>query len=190
MVSFNQLKKRKFMEFSKYTPHQTEQIHQLFIETFTDSEGPEEGKIIGRLVQDLMASPDKENIIGFIATESGVIIAGIFFTRLTFESDVNAFILAPVAVHTDHQGKGVGQALIHYGLDCLKQDGVELAFTYGDINFYSKVGFEHIDESIARAPLTLSYPKGWLAQSLISDHIEPIPGNTRCVPEFNKPEYW
>ena len=178
------------MEFSKYAPHQIEQIHQLFIKTFTDSEGPEEGKIIGRLVQDLMASPDNEDILGFVATEAGEIIACIFFSRLTIDSDAIAFILAPVAVHTAHQGKGVGQALIHHGLNCLKQDGVELAFTYGDINFYSKVGFEHIDETIARAPLTLSYPEGWLAQSLVSDHIEPIPGNTRCVPEFDKPEYW
>jgi len=171
-------------------PGQIEEIEQLFTKTFTDSEGPAEGQLIGNLVNDLMASPDKENIIGFIATEEGEIIAGIFFTRLIFESDVNAFILAPVAVHTDHQGKGVGQALIRYGLESMKQDGVELLVTYGDINFYSRVGFQQIDESIIKAPLPLTYPEGWLAQSLLSDRITPIPGTSQCVPEFNKPEYW
>jgi len=60
---------------------------------------------------------------------------------LTFESEVNAFLLGPVAIHTSYQGKGIGQKLINFGLNTLKENGVELAFTYGDPNFYSKVGF-------------------------------------------------
>lgn len=178
------------MELTSTTPYQSEQIIKLFTQTFTDSEGPAEGQLIGGLVRDLMASSDTENIIGFIATEGSEIIAGIFFTRLTFENNLNAFILAPVAVHTAHQRKGVGQALINFGLDQLKQEGVEVAFTYGDINYYSKVGFQQIDESIAKAPLPLTYPHGWLAQSLVSDHIAPIPGRSSCVREFDNPAYW
>jgi len=178
------------LELSKITPDQIEQIRQLFTQTFSDSEGPAEGQLIGGLVRNLMASSDTENIIGFIATEGSEIIAGIFFTRLTFESDANAFILAPVAVHTNHQRKGVGQALINYGLEAMKQNGVSLILTYGDINYYSKVGFQQIDESIVKAPLPLTYPHGWLAQSLVSDHIAPIPGNSNCVPEFDNPAYW
>lgn len=178
------------MDLLKCKPSQSEAVEQLFTQTFTDSEGPAEGQLIGGLVRDLMASSDKENIMGFIATENSEVIAGIFFTRLTFESNVNAFILAPVAVRTDHQRKGVGQALINYGLAEMKKSGVSLAITYGDINYYSNVGFQQIDESIVKAPLPLTYPHGWLAQSLVLDHITPIPGNSYCVPEFNKPEYW
>ncbi|QMU56914.1 MAG: hypothetical protein GKR98_01030 [Boseongicola sp.] len=37
---------------------------------------------------------------------------------------------------------------------------------YGVINFYAKIGFPRITEGIAQAPLPLSYPKGWLGQSL------------------------
>ncbi len=181
---------KKQVKLLKYESSHTDEIEQLFSRTFTDSEGPVEGQLIGGLARDLMASPNKEDILGFVATEAEKVIAGIFFTRLTFESEVNAFILAPVAVHTDHQHKGVGQALINYGLDSIKGDGVEVALTYGDINYYSKVGFQQIDESIAKAPLPLTYPHGWLAQSLVSDHLAPIPGNSRCVPEFNNPEYW
>jgi len=178
------------MILSHYEPKNAEELRKLFTKTFTDSEGPEEGQLIGRLVQNLMACDDKAVIRGFIATKGDKIIAGIFFTRLTFESDVSAFLLAPVAVHTDHQGKGVGQALINYGLNAIKGSDVEVVFTYGDINFYSKVGFQQIDKSIARAPLNLTYPEGWLAQSLVSDEVKPIPGNSTCVEEFNDPAYW
>ncbi len=98
--------------------------------------------------------------------------------------------MAPVAVHTSYQGQGIGQGLIAFGLNTIKEDGVELAFTYGDPRFYAKVGFQPISEEIVKAPLTLTYPEGWLAQSLLGDHMEPIPGKPSCVEAFNKPDYW
>jgi len=36
----------------------------------------------------------------------------------------------------------------------------------------------------------LTYPEGWLAQSLLSDEIQPILGNSHCVEALNKAEYW
>jgi len=115
---------------------------------------------------------------------------GIFFSRLTFEGGTNAFILAPVAVRTDFQGKGIGQQLIRFGLDALSKDGVELAVTYGDLGFYSKVGFQVVTEAVIPAPLTLQHPEGWLAQPLRGDEIQPIKGKSTCVEALNKPEYW
>jgi len=67
---------------------------------------------------------------------------------------------------------------------------VELIFTYGDPKFYSKVGFNLISEKLVKAPLKLTYPEGWLGQSLVSDNIEAISGHSYCVEAFNKPEYW
>ena len=82
------------------------------------------------------------------------------------------------------------QKLINFGINRLKENGVRLVFTYGDPDFYSKVGFNIITEKIAKAPLKLTQPEGWLGQSLVSDEIEPIAGNSYCVEAFNKPEYW
>lgn len=103
---------------------------------------------------------------------------------------MNALLLSPVAVLSSYQRKGVGQKLITFALDSLKENGVELAFTYGDPNFYSKVGFSLISESTVKAPLTLSYPEGWLGKSLINQKIEPISGHSYCVDALNKPEIW
>jgi len=178
------------MKLSMYTPKDADEIEQLFIKTFSDSEGQSEGEVIGSLVRDFMASTDANDLYCFIATESEQIIGSIFFTRMFFESRINAFIMAPVAIHTDHQGKGVGQTLINFGLNTLNEDRVELVLTYGDPNFYCKVGFSVITEKLVPAPLTLTMPEGWMAQSLGGDEIESIAGKSYCVEELNKPELW
>ncbi len=178
------------MKLSTYSSSNIEEIKQLFTKVFSDSEGQSEGLLIGNLAYDLMTSTDGNDLYGFVATENEQIIGSIFFSKLTFENEVNSFLLSPVAIHTSHQGKGIGQKLINFGLNTLKENGVELAFTYGDPGFYSKTGFRPITEKLVKAPLTLTYPEGWLGQSLLSDEIEPITGNSHCVDALNKPEYW
>lgn len=178
------------MEISTYKNSDFDEIKQLFTKVFSDSEGQAEGSLIGSLVSDLMISTDSQNIYGFKAVENNKIIGSIFFTKLTFENDINAFLLSPVAIHTNHQGKGIGQSLIKFGINHLKEKGVKLAFTYGDPNYYSKVGFRCISEALVKAPLKLTQPEGWLCQSLVGDEIEPIAGNSYCVKALNKPEYW
>ena len=99
-------------------------------------------------------------------------------------------MLAPVAVSTGHQGKGIGQALINYGLNELKKRSASVAVTYGDPSFYSKVGFQALSEDIIQAPLELSMPAGWLGQSLSEDLIPAIKERPACVKQFNDPVYW
>jgi len=178
------------MKLSAYKPNDAVEIERLFINTFSDSEGQSEGEMIGQLVRNFMSRTDKSDFYCFVATEADQIVGGIFFSRLTFEGGTNAFILAPVAVRTDFQGKGIGQQLIRFGLDALSKDGVELAVTYGDLGFYSKVGFQVVTEAVIPAPLTLQHPEGWLAQPLRGDEIQPIKGKSTCVEALNKPEYW
>jgi putative acetyltransferase len=182
--------KGKRMNLQMVNPDYTEEIKRLFTIVFSDSEGESEGILIGNLAYELMTETDKKDLYGFVAIEHGIIIGCIFFSRLIFESGINTFILSPVAVHSDYQGKGIGQQLINYGLRELKAKGVELVLTYGDINFYSKVGFDPISEEIVKAPVKLTYPEGWLGQSLISDTVEPIDDQLSCVKALNKPEYW
>jgi len=142
------------------------------------------------LVYELQETTEPNDIFGFIAKDGKILIGSIFFTRLEFENHINAFILSPVAIATQYQKQSVGQKLIKFGINYLKKNNVKLLFTYGDPNFYSKVGFKYISESIAKAPLKLTYPVGWLAQSLISENVEPISGNSTCVKALNSQQYW
>jgi putative acetyltransferase len=178
------------MEYTAGYPADAADIERLFNQTFSDSEGQAEGELIGGLARDFMSSTPVDDLYCFVARETRQIVGAIFFSRIRFESELNAFILAPVAVQTDYQGKGIGQKLIRFGLDSLSKEGIEIAITYGDPNFYSKVGFQSVTEEIVPAPLTLQHPEGWLAQHLKGDEIKPIKGKSCCVEALNRPEYW
>jgi putative acetyltransferase len=167
-----------------------QEITNLFISVFTSSEGEKEGGLIGNLASELSSGIDNQEIICFGTYEEESIIGAIFFTRLRFDEAIQVYMLAPVAVSTKHQGKGVGQALINYGLNEIKNRSVAVAITYGDPSFYSKVGFQTLPENVIQAPLKLSMPEGWLGQSLSEEPIPTINERPRCVKEFNDPVYW
>ncbi|MCF7996058.1 MAG: N-acetyltransferase [Chromatiaceae bacterium] len=179
------------MRFSTDTQGREEAIIELFRATFTASEGAEEGALIGNLVHNLLASTAQQDRFIFIAEEDGAIIGGIFFSRLTYEQDQRTvFVLAPVAVATDQQGKGIGQRLLTHGLAVLRSAGVDIVMTYGDPGYYAKVGFKPISEADAAAPFKLKQPEGWLAQSLTDQAMTPLKGPSRCVEALNDPVYW
>lgn len=179
------------MKYKRFEGECEDEIIQLFVDTFSFSEGADEGRLIGNLVSDFFQSYISSDLKVFVAIEEEMIVGSIFFSRLTFPCDeADVFLMAPVAVQTDFQGQGVGRALINFGHEVLRQEGVQVVVTYGDINFYSKVGYVPISEKLIQAPHKLSYPEGWLAQSLLGDIVKPISGLPYCLPAIGRPEYW
>lgn len=178
------------MQLSVFNSMQSQLVIGLFTQVFTNSEGDAEGKLIGSLVSDLITTTDPRDLIGFVSFSEETVVGSIFFSRLLLPNEKVAFILSPVAIATSEQGKGLGQQLITFGIEHLQSLGVDLIFTYGDPNFYSKVGFRIISENTVKAPLKLSYPEGWLAQSLNGDSIEAMNGCSRCVGALNDQQYW
>jgi putative acetyltransferase len=178
------------MNYKILDKNSKEEVASLFTSAFSSSEGEKEGRLVGNLASELSACADNQEIISFGAYEEESIIGAIFFTRLRFNESIKVYMLAPVAVSTSHQGKGVGQALINYGLNELKNRSVAVAITYGDPSFYSKVGFQALSENVIKAPLKLSMPEGWLGQSLTEEPIPTINERPTCVKNFNDPAYW
>jgi len=179
------------MDFRAYKPSDSPAIEGLFVSVFSKSEGEQAGALIGNLVKEMIASTDSQDLYGFVAIDGKHIVGAIFFSRLSFEKDIDVFILAPVAVHSDHQGMGIGQALITHGLREMQKRGVSFVTTYGDPSFYSKVGFHPISQDVIAAPRALSQPEGWFGQSLTDDDpIETIPGNCTCVKALDNPAFW
>lgn len=166
------------------------EVEKLFTSVFTSSEGETEGRLIGNLSSQLASNIDNNEIICLGVYENETLVGSIFFTRLQFSKPIQVFMLAPVAVSTEHQGKGIGQTLIKYGLNELKNRSVNVAVTYGDPSFYSKAGFQALSENVIQAPLKLSMPFGWLGQSLTGKSIPTINERPVCVKEFNDPVYW
>jgi len=177
--------------FSDKTEGVEEQIIDLFAATFTASEGADEGALIGNLVSNLLSSTPHEDIYVFTAHDRGEIIAGAIFSRLIYTDDPRSvFILSPMAVVTDRHGQGIGQALLKHALAVLRDNGVSVAITYGDPAFYGKVGFLPLDEGTAAAPLPLSFPMGWIGQSLSEEPLHALKGKCTCVAALNDPAIW
>lgn len=167
-----------------------DEVMSLFRSVFTASEGEKEGRLIGDLAAKLSSRIDHQEIICVGTDDEGSIIGAAFFTRLRCNEGIQVYMLAPVAVDTNHQGKGVGQALIHFGLDELKRRSVTVVVTYGDPSFYTRTGFRPLSENVIQAPLKLSIPEGWLGLSLLEEPIPTINERPTCVQEFNDPAYW
>jgi len=179
------------LRFSSDHKGHAEEIAGLFSATFTDSEGEEEGRLIETLARNMIATTKEDDLYVFSSWDGSVLTGCIIFSRLTFDQDDRAvFVLAPVAVATGRQGQGVGQRLLRFGLEALRDSGADVAITYGDPTYYAKVGFAPITEAMAKAPLPLSQPEGWLAQSLTDKQLEPLKGPSRCVQALNSRDYW
>jgi putative acetyltransferase len=178
------------LEFRVLTPDDTGAAERLFYRVFTESDGETEGNLVGKLARDMMSADTDADGIGFVATDGEEIIGAIFFSRLTYPTDLDVFILSPVAVQTERQGQGVGQALIRHGLEAMQKRGVQFVTTYGDPAFYSRVGFHPVSPHAIEPPYPLSQPEGWLGQNLGDQSIDAIPGRCSCVAPLADPTYW
>ncbi|MEZ9146352.1 GNAT family N-acetyltransferase [Vibrio sp. 10N.286.52.C3] len=185
------------MKFRQYNSNEIETITQVFTQTFTDSEGENEGKTLGELANDLLTTTAPTELFCFVVEDDSsesdadsTIVGAIIFTPLSFDDETKAYLLSPVAVSTQVQKRGIGQSLINSGLQLLKEQGIELAVTYGDPNYYSKVGFEQITVEQVPAPFELSFSHGWLAQSLTGGEIKVTSGKSSCVKGLAHAEYW
>ncbi|WP_420426652.1 GNAT family N-acetyltransferase [Algiphilus sp.] len=178
------------MQFRRWEDFDTRAVERLYTEVFTASEGVSEGKVIGALALRLMREVSANDLCGFVATDAEDVVGAIFFSRLRFATPVEAFLLSPVAVATAYHGKGVGQGLIRFGLDALREWGVHLVCTYGDPKFYGRVGFHAVDTETIPAPFALTQPEGWLCQWLNEASLPSVAGPSRCVPPFDNPDYW
>lgn len=166
-------------------------ITALFARTFTASEGPEAGAAIEALVKAMLAEVPKPDLRVFADVDGEDVTAAILFSRMTYPDDPRqVFILSPVAVAPEAQGQGRGQRLISHGLASLRDDGVDVALTYGDPAFYGKTGFAQITEDIAKAPQPLQFPHGWLGQSLRQETLTPLQGTPTCAAPLNDPAHW
>ena len=183
--------KHKTVQIQTGFEGQAQAILDLFAQTFTDSEGPDEGALIADLVHDLITRTPQDEIYVFRAHDTDHLVGAVIFTALIYPDDpTKVFLLSPMAVATAQQGQGIGQTLIRSALATLRSEGVQVVLTYGDPNYYSRVGFTPIPETQARAPLPLSLPQGWIGQSLVEDAMPSLAGKPICVPALNRADIW
>lgn len=177
------------LEFS--TSDESDEIVTVMSETFAASESEEEGAVIATLTRDLIATRPRDDRVVISCRDGAGLAGAIIFSRLFYDNDLRkVFVLGPVAVETSRQKKGIGQALLKWGLKEMARLGADVAVTYGDPEYYKKVGFLQVGPDLVPPPLPLRHPFAWMAQSLTEAPLSPLKGHARCVDAFQRPEYW
>ena len=156
-----------------------------------DSFGDEEGPVIERLVLEILNFKSDDPIYSFVIENNESIIGHIIFSPVTIEGceKTKAYILAPLAISSAHQKKGLGTKLISHGISKLKAQGIEVVFVFGDPNFYGRSGFK-TEKNIA-TPFKITYPpEAWMTRELASGVLSNTSGIAKCIPPLMLKEYW
>lgn len=92
--------------------------------------------------------------LSLVAEKDGRILGHIAFSAVTIaDKPCGWFGLGPVAVLPDHQGTGLGSALINTGLSQLKDMGAQGCVLLGNPAYYKRFGFsQHPALTFAGAP--------------------------------------
>ncbi|HIK44151.1 MAG TPA: N-acetyltransferase [Leptolyngbyaceae cyanobacterium M65_K2018_010] len=108
--------------------------------------------------------------ISRVAEVEGEVVGHIAFSEARLGADGPGwFLLGPVAVRPDHQGQGVGRALIEAGLAELHLRGARGCVLVGDPGFYNRFGFRSVagvtcpgvpNENVLCLPLGEALPAG------------------------------
>jgi len=179
------------MIYAEDHTHDADAITKLFAATFAASEGEAEGALIGDLVTNLLQDRTTDGTQVFTATDGDTPVAAVLFSPMPYSEDPRrVMLLSPMAVATQRHGEGIGQALISHALATLRDQGAEVAITYGSPVFYGKTGFAPLTEAVAPAPQPLRFPHGWIGQSLTDASLTPLKGAPSCVAALNDPQYW
>lgn len=83
--------------------------------------------------------------LSLVIEEKEQVVGHVLFTptRIRLNNDmVRAVLLAPIAIHPDHQKKGYGGALIENGHQIAKMMGYKLSFLIGHSSYYPRFGYQ------------------------------------------------
>lgn len=97
------------------------------------------------LVHAIVASGEGYHAWGI--DRQGDLVAFILYTEATRGAEVIGYHLAPVAVHPDHQGKGLGSELIRHSLTSEPLASAAV-FVLGDPAFYERFGFSRVRSAL------------------------------------------
>ena len=109
-------------------------VHAVNVLAF---ETPSEANLVDALRE--QAQP----VVSLVAEENGEVIGQIMFSPVSLSGCPNLKVmgLAPMAVATKHQKKGIGSALVQTGLEQCRQLGFDAVVVLGHPTYYPRFGF-------------------------------------------------
>lgn len=153
-------------------------VQKLLLSAF-DEEG--ESKLVTRL------RVNAEPLISLVAELDGKIIGHILFSPVTLDTAPSLAImgLAPMAVLPNHQGRGVGTALVEAGLKRCREQNFGAVVVLGHPKYYPRFGFRASSDYNIKCEYDVSAAAFMLIE-LIDGYLQKHSGTARYHEEFMK----
>jgi putative acetyltransferase len=159
------------------------------------AERPEDSLAIEEVVRQAFGQEDEAslvralrdggfNLLSLVALKCEQIVGHLLFTRLTIEGEDcawDAVALAPLAVSPAFQKTGVGAALMHEGLNQLKDRGETIVVVLGHEHYYTRFGFS---AELAKPLLAPFSGPSWMAIELQPGALTGVSGSAKYAPPF------
>jgi len=124
--------------------------------------------------------------LSLVADDAGRVIGHLLLTAIhirTPERRVPALALAPMAVHPDHQHRGVGAQLVRQGLTRCRQLGHGIVIVVGHPDYYPRFGFTPARAWGLEAPFPVP-DDAFMVLELIQGALAGIAGMVEYPPPF------
>lgn len=179
------------IEIREARPDDLPAIHALLTAAF----GAEEAPRIIQLVDEALADPNARPLLSLVAVHAKRVVGHILFTHAevhTGSEPVAASLLAPMAVHPDAQGQGIGGGLIAAGCKALEAMGVGLVFVLGHPGYYPRSGFEPAGARgfTAPYPIPAEHAAAWMVRAVRPGLLGQVTGQVRCAAALDHRDLW
>lgn len=162
---------------SAESPSQYDAIREVVTAAF-------DGDFEAALVDACRGSDVYDPALSLVATVSGNVVGHACFTPVRIgETSAwdTAVVLAPLAVHPAHQGRGIGSQLVREGLERAAAKGYRVCLLHGDPAFYKQFGFGRADRYGIENPLETP-PTEFLAVELGDSGLDGVAGPVHYPP--------
>lgn len=139
---------------------------------------PDEADLVDKLRHDGHA------LISLVAEADASIVGHILFSRMWIDASaglVSAVALAPMAVHPDHQRRGIGSRLISSGLELLRDRNEKIVIVLGHPGYYPRFGFSTDKARLLESPFPSD---AFMAMELSAGALDGINGPVVYPPAF------
>jgi putative acetyltransferase len=140
------------MLIQRETPAHVAAVHAVTAAAFTHPGQPDTAPPEAGLVDELRASDAWLPPLSLVAIDSAGVVGHVLCTRAHVDS-APVLGLGPLSVHPDHQGRGVGLALMHAVLGAADALDEPLVVLLGNPSYYARFRFRLAEEYGIRPPV-------------------------------------
>ena len=138
------------------------------------------------LVDDLRSAG--KVILSLVATEDDHVVGHILFSPVTIDpgrAGLKGVGLAPMAVLSEYQGRGVGSLLVRAGLAACREAGYDCVVVLGHPEYYLRFGFIRASDYGLRSEYDVR-SEAFMLIELREGALRGVTGTVRYQPEFSQ----